>query len=51
MEDAPRVKVRVFKGLRVWYLLVRAYASVEGFLQTGTILPERKKISNPTEPK
>lgn len=31
MADAPRVRVRVFKGLRVSYLLVRACASVEGF--------------------
>lgn len=31
MEDAPRVRIRVFKGRQVWHL-VRACASVEGFL-------------------
>lgn len=34
MKNAPRVRVRVFKGLRVWYLLLRAY--VEGFLLNGS---------------
>lgn len=36
MKDAPRVRVRVFKGLQVWYLLVRACAYVEGFLLNGS---------------
>lgn len=31
MDDAPRVRIRVFKGRQVWHL-VRACASVEGFL-------------------
>lgn len=30
------MKVRVFKGLNVWFL-VRACASVEGFCSTGAV--------------
>lgn len=56
MKDAPRVRIRVFKG-RVWYLV---RASVEGFCTSGAVakrylciyfpyLKKEKKNQNSTE--